>query len=98
VYTLRELVAYAAAQAGHRRPIVGLPESLGMAQAWVLEHLPGKFMTRDNVLSMRADSVCNCPYPAVFGGSPRAMEDLVPGYLSPAGESDPVSGYRRRPR
>jgi NADH dehydrogenase len=98
VYTLRELVAYAAAQAGHRRPVVGLPQSLGMAQAWVLEHLPGKFLTRDNVLSMRVGSVCNCPYPAVFGGSPRTMEDMVPEYLSPAGEPDPVSDYRRRPR
>ena len=98
VYTLRELVEDASAQAGHRRLIVGLPEGLGMAQAWVLEHLPGKLLTRDNLLSMRVDCVCNCPFPAVFGGPPRAMEDTVPGYLSPTGETDPFSGYRRRHR
>ena len=98
VYTLRELVAYAAAQAGCRRSIVGLPHSLGQAQAWVLEHLPGKLMTRDNLLSMRVDSVCNCPFPAVFGGRPRAMEDTVPGYLSPTGETNSLSDYRRRHR
>jgi uncharacterized protein YbjT (DUF2867 family) len=98
VYTLRELVAYGAGQAGYRRLIVGLPESLGKAQAWVLEHLPGKLMTRDNLLSMRVDSVCNCPFPSVFGGPPRAMEDTVPGYLSPIGETDSFSVYRRRHR
>ena len=96
--TLRELVAYASAQAGYRRRIVGLPEGLGKAQAWVFEHLPGKLLTRDNLLSMRVDSVCNCPFPAVFGGPPRAMEDTVPGYLSPTGETDSFSVYRRRRR
>ena len=89
IYTLRELVAFAASQAGYRRLIVGLPEGLAIAQACVLEHLPGKLMTRDNLLSMRVDSVCNCPFPAVFGGSPRAIEDTVPAYLSPKGETDP---------
>jgi NADH dehydrogenase len=98
VYTLRELVAYASAQVGHRRLIVGLPESIAKAQAWAMEHLPGKVLTRDNLLSMRVDSVCNCPFPTVFGGPPRAIEDTVPGYLSPTGETDPFSGYRRRHR
>ncbi len=98
VYTLRELVAFAAARTGHPRLIVGLPEGIGRAQAWVLEHLPGKLMTRDNLLSMRVDSVCNCPYPEVFGGHPRALEDAVPGYLSPSGEDEAFSLYRRHRR
>ena len=98
VYSLRELVAFAAASAGHRRMIVGLPESIGRAQAWVLEHLPGKLMSRDNLLSMQVDSVCDCPYPAVFGGPPRAMEDAVPEYLSPSGENEAFSLYRRHHR
>jgi uncharacterized protein YbjT (DUF2867 family) len=98
IYTLRELVSYAATQAGNRRLIVGLPERLATVQAWVLEHLPGKLLTRDNLLSMRVDNVCDCPFPAVFGGPPRAMEDTVPEYLSPTGETDPFSVYRRRHR
>jgi len=98
VFTLRELVAYAAGQAGYKRLIVELPESLGYAQAWVFEHLPGKLLTRDNLLSMRVDSVCNCPFPAVFGGRPRAMEDLVPTYLAPAGGTGTFSDYRQRHR
>ena len=98
VYTLRELVGYAAGRTGHRRHIVGLPSSLATAQAWVLEHLPGKVMTRDNLLSMQVDSVCGCPYPGVFGGQPRAMEDIVPTYLTPTGETDFCPAYRRRHR
>ena len=98
VYSLRELVAFAAARTGHRRPIVGLPNAIGRAQAWLLEHLPGKLMTRDNLLSMQVDSVCGCPYPAVFGGNPRALEDAVPEYLSAAGENAAFSLYRRHHR
>ena len=98
VHTLRELVAYSAAQVGHHPLIVGLPDALARAQASVMEMLPGKLLTRDNLASMRLDSVCDCPYPAVFGGAPRAIESVVPGYLSPAAWSDRFSTYRRRHR
>ena len=98
IYKLRELVAYAAAQGGHRRPVVGLPGGLARAQAFVLEHLPGKLMTRDNLLSMQVDSVCDCPYPTVFGGAPRALEDTVPQYLTPTGETDFCPAWRRTHR
>jgi uncharacterized protein YbjT (DUF2867 family) len=98
VYTLRELVSYASSQAGRRPIIVGLPESLGRAQAWVLEHLPGKLLTRDNLLSMHVDSVCDCPFPPVFGGPPRSIEDSVPEYLSATGGTDPYSVYRQHRR
>jgi NADH dehydrogenase len=64
----------------------------------VFEHLPGKLLTQDNLLSMRVDSVCNCAFPGVFGGPPRAMEDMVPGYLPRTGEADSYSVYRRRGR
>ena len=95
VYTLRELVAYAAHQSGHPRLIFPLPASLGRMQAWLLEHLPGQLMTRDNLLSMQVDSVCNCPFPAVFGFAPRTLEDAVPEYLPPTAASECISRYRR---
>jgi len=98
VYSLRALVAYAAAQAGHRPWIVGLPAGLAKIQAWVLEQLPGKLLTRDNLASMRIDSVCACPYPVEFGGPPRAMEAVVPAYLSNAAGLDRFSVYRRHHR
>ena len=68
------------------------------AFAWMLERLPGKLLTRDNLASMRVDNVCDCPYPAVFGGHPRGMESVVPEYLSPAARTDPFAAYRRRHR
>ena len=82
VYTLRQLVEYVCSVAGVRRPILGLSPSLSLLQAALLEHLPGKLMTRDNVYSMRVDSVCGC------GATDRELiartplEAVVPTYLS----------------
>jgi NADH dehydrogenase len=91
VYTLRELVEYVVRTLGLRRLVIGLGPSLSMLQAGVLEHLPGKLMTRDNVRSMQVDNVCDCPFPEVFGFAPSPMEAVVPMYL--AGVT-PRSRYR----
>lgn len=91
VYTLRELVAYVVRSLGLRRPIVGLGKSLSMLQAGILEHLPGKLMTRDNVRSMQVDNVCGCAFPEVFGFEPTLLEAVVPLYI--AGVT-PRSRYR----
>jgi NADH dehydrogenase len=97
-YTLRELVQYTAGLIGRKPVIIGLPAAVASIQAWFLEALPGKLMTRDNLASMRVDSVCDCPYPAIFGGHSRAMETVVPSYLSPDAKEDRFSAYRRRRR
>ncbi len=91
VYTLRELVAYVVRSLGLRRPIVGLGKSLSWLQAAILEHLPGKLMTRDNVRSMQVDNVCDCVFPEVFGFEPTPLEAVVPLYI--AGVT-PRSRYR----
>jgi NADH dehydrogenase len=91
VYTLRQLVEYVAHAAGLRRPVIGLGPSLSMLQAAVLEHLPGKLMTRDNVRSMTVDNVCECDFPAVFGFAPTPMEAVVPLYIPGA---TPRARYR----
>jgi NADH dehydrogenase len=98
VYTLGELMAYTGSLVGRRPLIVGLPGLLGQAQAALLELVPGKPMSRDNLASMRVDSVCGAPYPAVLGGPPRALEAIAPGYLSPAAEVDRFASYRSRRR
>lgn len=97
-YTLRELVAYTGSLVGRRPLIIGLPGLLGQAQAALLELVPGKPMSRDNLASMRVDSVCETPYPAVLGGPPRSLEAIAPGYLSPAAEVDRLALYRSRRR
>jgi NADH dehydrogenase len=96
IYTLAQIVRYVAALQGRRRLIVPLPSWAALAQAFVLEHLPGPVMTRDNLASMKLDSVCGCPFPAVFGFAPAAMEDIVPAYMTEAGMRGRYSGYRSR--
>jgi NADH dehydrogenase len=81
VYTLRELVAYVGELTGYRRPIVALGPGLSKLQAWILEHLPGKLMSRDNLASMQRDSVCDCPFPPLLGGPPAAIEAIAPTYI-----------------
>ncbi|MCP1574779.1 NADH dehydrogenase [Herbaspirillum rubrisubalbicans] len=81
-YTLRELVRLSGWYCGHPRPIIGLPDALGRLQAFVLEHLPGKLMSRDNVASMRVDNVLHGPIAPELQLTPRALEEVVPTYLA----------------
>ena len=64
VYTLRQLVQFAALAAGHRRPVIALPDVLARLQARLMELMPGKkLLSRDNLDSMRRDSVASqSPY------------------------------------
>jgi NADH dehydrogenase len=82
VYTLRELVRYVGEIADTPRPIVALGGALGTLQAMVLERLPGRLMSRDNLASMAKDSVCGCAFPALFDLHPTALEAVAPLYLS----------------
>jgi len=84
IYTLRDLVRYVGSLTGASRPIIGLGSKLASLQAGVLEHLPGKLMSRDNLASMAKDSVCDCPFPPIFGLTPQALENVAPGYLGSA--------------
>lgn len=94
VYTLQELVAFVGEVAGSVRPIFALGPGLSKLQAWTLEHLPGKLMSRDNLLSMQKDNVCDCPFPAVFGGTPAALEAIAPQYLAPGAQRSAFDPYR----
>jgi len=79
VYALRELVQYAGALAGCPRPVIGLSRWLSLLQAAVLEHLPLRLITRDNVRSMRVANVSSAPLP--FGIPATPVEAVAPGYL-----------------
>ncbi len=83
VYTLRELVRWTSETAGAVRPIVPLRGGLATLQAFALEHLPGKLMSRDNLASMSKDSVCGCAFPDVFGVEPASLEAIGPTWLAP---------------
>jgi uncharacterized protein YbjT (DUF2867 family) len=79
-YTLRELVDYVGRVTGHRRKIFGLGRGLSNLQAFAMEIMPGKLMTRDNVKSMTVDSVSQSELP--FGIAPTALEGVAPTWLA----------------
>jgi NADH dehydrogenase len=93
-YTLRELVKYVCRLKGRRRMIIGLGDTLGRMQAAVLEHLPGKLLTRDNVLSMRVPNVSTAPFP--FGIVPKALEAVVPLYMAHAAPRERLGLLRHK--
>ncbi|MEO8419472.1 MAG: complex I NDUFA9 subunit family protein [Methylophilaceae bacterium] len=96
VYTLRELVQMVADMLGVKRCIVGLNDQLSYLQAYAMELLPVKLMTRDNLYSMQIDSVCACDFPAIFGIEPTAIEAVVPDYLAGGRPRNAYDRYRRQ--
>jgi len=95
-WTLRELIDFVCAVTGRKRLVIGLPDSLAYLQAWTMEWLPVKLLTRDNLLSMRVPSVCDCAFP--FGIQPVALEDAVPAWLAPSGPRERYPQLRLRAR
>lgn len=83
VYSLRELIQLVAKALHKKRLIIGLGDQLSYAQAWAMELLPVKMMTRDNVRSMEVDSVSQEQLPDYFGFKPKALEAILPTYIQP---------------
>ncbi|ADI30775.1 complex I NDUFA9 subunit family protein [Methylotenera versatilis] len=81
IYTFRELVKTVMNALQVQRPIIGLCDKLSYAQAFMMELMPVKLMSRDNVRSMEVDSVSEQAFPAVFNLTPTAMETVIPQYL-----------------
>jgi len=82
-WTLRELMEFVCAITGKKRLIIGLPDTLSYLQAWTMELLPVKLLTRDNYYSMQVPSVCDCAFP--FGIEPVALDATAPAWLAPSG-------------
>jgi uncharacterized protein YbjT (DUF2867 family) len=89
VYTLEELVRLAGRWSGHERPVMPLPDVIGRLQALVMEALPGTLLSRDNLDSMRVDSVASGSLPTLadLGIEPAALAAVAPLYLSPGSTS-----------
>lgn len=102
IYTLRELVQYAAAASGHRRPVVALPDSIARLQAWLMEHAPGEpLLSRDNLDSMKRDNVASQqPYrPAPeLGITATPLEAEASIYLAGLHSRTRFGGFRARAR
>ena len=94
VYTLRELIQQVMAILGKQRPIIGLNDTLSMAQAFMMELMPIKLMSRDNVRSMQVDNVCSAPIAAELNVLPTAIEVIVPEYLANATPRGAYDAFR----
>jgi len=102
VYTLRELVQFAAAASGHPRPVLALPDGIARLQARMMELAPGEpLMSRDNLDSMKVDNIASQqPYvPAPeLGITPTAMEAEAPHYLAGQTVRTRLHAFRARAR
>lgn len=97
VYTLEELVDYAARQVGCPRRIIALPEGLGMLQARLMELAPEPVMSRDNLRSMRQDNIApDTPLP--YGVTATRLEAVAPRYLADVSVRAGYSPIRTRAR
>ena len=81
IYTLKDLVQKVMDILGKNRPIIGLNDSLSMAQGFMLELLPIKLITRDNIRSMQVDSITAQPIATELAVTPTALDVVVPEYL-----------------
>ena len=97
VYTLRQLVEYVSALIGKPRPVLGLPEGIGMVQARLMELAPQPLMSRDNVRSMRVDNVAHGD-PLPYGLAATPLEAVAPGWLGDAGPRAFYYPFRRHAR
>lgn len=94
VYTLRELVEYVGALTGHRRRVIGLGDRASYWQARLMELSPVKLLTRDNVRSMKVDSVASSSLP--FGLTATALEAVAPMWLAARTPRGRYNAFRDR--
>lgn len=84
VWTMREILTWILAQTQRNRCLVNVPMGLARLEAAVLEKLPGKLLTRDQLLLLARDNVV-APGAAGFdqlGIAPLAVAQIVPQYLA----------------
>jgi NADH dehydrogenase len=84
VWTFREILAWILEQTGRRRPLLTIPMSVARLEAQVLERLPGKLLTQDQLILLARDNVCSGEYPGLvdLGITPTPVELAVPQYLN----------------
>lgn len=97
-YTLQDLVRFTARKIGVTRWILGLPGWAAYLQARMMELVPGKPLSRDNLNSMKRDNVCEGEFPAIFGIRPASIEAVVPDYLQPRHGRATYTALRREAR
>ena len=96
VWTFREILAYILQQTGRHHPLVPIPMAIARLQAALLELLPWKPLTRDQLLLLGRDNVVASGMPALADLDivPTPVELVVPAYLrrfQPGGGRRPLT-------
>ncbi len=87
VKTFRELMEFVLAATGRSRFLVPVPGPIATLKAAVLERLPGKLLTRDQLAQLAIDNVVSEAAQkegrtlAAFGVQPTSIEAVAPTYL-----------------
>lgn len=81
IYSLQELVEKVLQVLNIKRPIIGLNDRLSYLQASIMEWLPIKLMTRDNVRSMEVESIVKEPLAKEIALPLMPLEAVMPEYI-----------------
>ncbi len=84
VWTFREILAYILKATRRDRRLVKIPMGMARLQAAILQHVPGKPLTPDQLLMLSSDNVVSDGALGLtdLGVVPTPVELVVPGYLS----------------
>ena len=83
IWSMREIVGYVLQETGRHRRLIDIPMGMAQMQARVMELIPGKPLTRDQLLMLQQDNVAQTDMPglAELGMIPTPVELAVPAYL-----------------
>lgn len=98
VMTLERIVRYTAEVLGLKRIILPLGDRVALWQARIMERLPGKLLTVDNLRSLEAASPIARNGLEDLGIRPARVEAIVPGYLGDRGRRERNQRYRSAAR
>jgi uncharacterized protein YbjT (DUF2867 family) len=84
VWTFRDILAFILKTTQRHRRLVDIPMGIARIQASILQHVPGKPLTPDQLLMLAHDNVVSpgAPGLADLGITPTPVELVVPAYLS----------------
>lgn len=82
IWTFRELLAWILAETHRHRLLLPIPPALAKLQAAVLEKLPGRLLTSDQLILLARDNVAgDAPGLAELGIVPTPVEQVVPAQM-----------------
>ncbi len=101
IYTFREILEFILKQTRRQQPLINIPMGLARLQASVMQYLPNKPLTPDQLLMLAQDNVVSpgAAGLAELGIVPTPVELIVPGYIcrfQPGGGRRPIMPQPQR--